>query len=327
MNICKNSFIFGVFLLFFLFLNIQPVSAQLTQGEKDTILIGRLQIQQSVKDMAVKQDREIELNHVAESLETQFINALSATDVFQIVERKRKGDIELEQAFAAVAVNPNDKNAAKVLQMAGAKYAFLPQIDGFEDITETEEYAVVGRETKRRKLFLSAVVQIVNTTTGELLSDSPSVQLDKTVEAELMRPGTTTPSEKAVIELAKEMANKLSQKSVVLLRPAKVLSITGKEVFINRGTEAGFNKGDLVEIYATEDVKDTDTGAVYKKEVSVGQATIIRVDTRSSYAAITGGDLGVAINCIVKVIKPSEPAKITEKQLTPGSSEKPLKWE
>lgn len=300
---------------------------ELAKGEKDTILIGRLQVQPSVKAMAVKQDRETELNNVAESLETQLINALTTTGVFQVVERKRKGDIELEQAFAAVAVNPNDKNAAKSLQMAGAKFAFLPQIDGFEDITETEEYAAVGRETKRRKLFLSAVVQIVNTTTGELLPDVPSVQLDKTVEAEMMRPGTTMASEKAVIELAKEMANKLSQKSVVLLRPAKVLSITGKEVFINRGTEAGFNKDDIVEIYATEDVKDTDTGTVYKKEVPMGQATITRVDAKNSYAAITGEDLGIVVNCIVKVIKPAEPAKTIEKQLTPGSSEKPLKWE
>jgi len=323
----KSSFIFRVFLLFFSFLSIQPVSAQLTQGEKDTILIGRLQIQPSVKDMAAKQDREIELSNIAESLETQFINALNATGVFQIVERKRKGDIELEQAFATVAVNPNDKNAAKALQMAGAKYAFLPQIDGFEDITDTEEYVAVGRETKRRKLFLSAVVQIVNTTTGELLPDAPSVQLDKTIEAEMMRPGTTMASEKAVIELAKEMANKLSQKSIVLLRPAKVLSITGKEVFINRGTEAGFNKDDLVEIYATEDVKDTDTGTLYKKEVPMGQATVTRADAKNSYATIAGEDLGIVKNCIVKVIKPAEPVKAAEKQLTPGSSEKPLKWE
>ncbi len=326
MKIRKSSFIFGIFLLIFSFLYTQPVSAQLTQGEKDTILIGRLQIQPSVKEMAAKQSREVELNNVAESLETQFVNTLSATGVFQVIERKRKTDIELEQAFAAVAVNPNDKTAAKALQMVGVKYAFLPQIDGFEDITEVEAYSAVGRETKRRKLFLSAAAQIVNTSTGELLPDAPSVQLNKTVEVEMTRPGTIMASERAVIELAKEMAKELSWKSVALLRPAKVLAITGKEIFVNRGTEAGFNKGDLVEIYLTEDVKDTDTGVVYKKESPVGQATITRVDSRNSYAVITGENLGIAPNCIVKVIKPVEPAKIIEKQLTPGSSEKPLKW-
>ena len=67
MKIRKSSFIFGIFLLIFSFLYTQPVSAQLTQGEKDTILIGRLQIQPSVKEMAAKQSREVELNNVAES--------------------------------------------------------------------------------------------------------------------------------------------------------------------------------------------------------------------------------------------------------------------
>jgi len=302
---------------------------ELITGEKATILVGRLQIQPSVKDMATKQSRETELNNVTESLETQLISALATTGVFQIVERKRKDDIELEQAFATVAVNPNDKNAAQSLKMAGAKYAFLPQVDGFEDITEVVQYEAIDRHTQRRKLFLSAIVQIVDTTTGELLPNAPSVQLDKMVEAEMLRTGTPMASERAVIELAKEMANKLAQKSVASLRPAKVLDITGKDVFVNRGSEAGINKGDLVEIYVTQDIKDPDTGATFKKEVSVGQANVTRVDLGSSYATITGDNLGVVKGCVVRVIKsaqPSDSAQSEEKPLTPGSSDKPMKW-
>lgn len=303
---------------------------ELTKGEKDTIIIGRLQIQPSVKDMAAKQNRETELNNLTESLETQLINALTMTGAFQIVERKRKGDLELEQAFATVAVNPNDKNAAKSLQMAGAKFAFLPQVDGFEDITEVQQYAAIDRHIQRRKIFLSAVVQIVDTTTGELLPNAPSVQLDKMVETDMLHSGTPMASERAVIELAKEMANKLSQKSIATLKPPKVLDITGKDVFINRGSEAGFNKGDLVEIYATQDVKDQDSGSIFKKEVAVGQGNITRVDAGNSYATITGDNLGIVKGCVVRVIKsvqpPSDNVQADEKPLTPGSSDKPLKW-
>ena len=172
-------FIIGLMILF----SATLCSAQdLTQGVKDTILIGRLQVQQSVKDLAAKQGHETELNNITESLETQLINALSTTGVFQIVERKRKGDIELEQAFAAVAVNPNDTNAVKSLQMAGAKFAFLPQVDGYEDLTEVVQYNAIDRHLQKRKMFLSVVVQIVDTTTGELLPNAPSVQLHKDVE-------------------------------------------------------------------------------------------------------------------------------------------------
>lgn len=302
----------------------------LTSGAKDTILIGRLQVQPSVKDMASQQGRENELNNLTESLETQLINALSMTGVFQIVERKRKGDIELEQAFAAVAVNPNDKNAAKSLQMAGAKFAFLPQVDGFEDLTEIVQYNAIDRHLQRRKMFLSVVVQIVDTTTGALLPNAPSVQLHKVVEEDMLRSGTPMASEGAVIELAKEMANKLSQKSVASLKPAKVLDITGKDIFINRGSEAGINVGDLVEIYVTQDVKDPDTGSIFKKEVSVGQANVTRVDSRDSYATITGDNLGIVKGCVVRVIKsadiPSDTAQAGQAPLTPGSSDKPIKW-
>jgi hypothetical protein len=306
------------------------VAQELPKGEKATILIGRLQVQPSVKDMAAKVNGEAQLSSVTESLETQLVSALASTGVFQIVERKRKGDIELEQAFAAVAVNPNDKNAAKSLQMAGAKYAFLPQIDGFEDITEVEQYAAIGRHTQRRKIFLSAIVQIIDTTTGELLPHAPSIQLDKVVEAELLRSGTPMASQRAVIELAKDMAGKLAQKSVASLSPAKVLDITGKEVFINRGSEAGINKGDLVEIYAVKEIKDPDTGAIYKNEVPMGQALVSRVALGSSYATMTGDNLGVVNGCVVRVIKaaelPIDSAASDAKPLTPGSSEKPLKW-
>jgi len=311
-------------------LHVPFANAQLSQGEKDTISIGDIQVQQSLQDKAKEQNNEIELNHVAESLGAQLINSLSTTNVFQIVESKRKGDIELEQAYAKVAVNPNDKNAAKALNMSGAKFVFLPQIDAFEDTTETMEYSAVNKQSVKRKLFLSAIVQIVDTTTGELLPGAPSVQLSKVVENEMAQVGSATTSEKDLIELVKEMANKLSQKSIASLRPAKVLDITDKEIFINRGSETGINKGDLVEIYVTQDIKDPDTGTILKKEVSVGQANVTRVDLGDSYAIITGDNTGIVKGCVVRVIKsvqsPNDNAQLDEKPLPPGSDEKPLKW-
>lgn len=299
----------------------------LSPGEKDTIFIGRLQVQPSVKNMAAKQDREVELDQVAESLETQLISSLTATNVFQVVERRRKGDLELEQAYAAVAVDPNDKKAAQAFKMTGAKFVLLPQIDAFEDITETTVYAAINKKSAKRKLFLSAIVQIIDTSTGELLPDVPSVYLDKVVEDEMVRAGTITASEKDLVELTKEMANKLSQTAIAFLRPAKVLDIMGKEIFINRGREAGFNPGDLVEVYATQNIRDEDSGTTFRKEVPVGQANVARADAKSSYAVVTGDNLGIAKGCLVRVIKSADvAAPKTDQDIPPGSSEKPLEW-
>lgn len=317
-------------------------AAELSTGEKDTILIGALKVQPSVIELAERMNRQPELKRIVNSLESQLISALNATRVFQLVERNRKADLELEQGFAAVAVDPNDKNAAQTGKMAGAKFAFLPQIDGFEDKSETAVYQAIGRASLSRKLFLSAVVQIVDTTTGRLLPDSPSIQLTKTEEIENARIGQISGSDEVIVALAKEMAKKLSQEVVALLRPAKVLTVTGRQVMFNRGSEAGFSKGDLIEIYAVQSVKDEDTGEMFRNEVPVGQAVINRIDKNQSYAAISGDDMGITKGCVVRFLKTAAtrategeaPPDATQPDFgtksdagtTPGSSEKPLKW-
>ena len=77
---------------------------QLSEGKKDTIFIGKVNIQPSVKQMAERHGKDLELDRVAQSLETQFISAVSSTRVFQLVDRKRIAEIQREQAFAAVSV-------------------------------------------------------------------------------------------------------------------------------------------------------------------------------------------------------------------------------
>lgn len=317
-------------------------AAELGKGEKDTIFVGPLKVQQSVIDMATKKHQQTELKRLLGSLESQFTSALSATRVFQLVERSRKDDIELEQGFAAVAVDPNDKNIAQAGKMAGAKFAFLPQVDGFEDKSDVTEFQATGRASLNRKLFVSATVQIVDTTTGKLLPDSPSIQLTKAEELENVRPNEAVGSDEFIVLLAKEMAKKLSQDVISQLRPAKVLSVTGRQVMFNRGSEAGFNKGDLVEIYAVQNVKDEESGEVFRNEVPVGQAVISRIDKSQSYATISGDDMGITKGCVVRFVKTAasraseaEPALDTTRPdfgvkddagMSPGSSEKPLKW-
>ncbi len=328
-------------------------AAELSQGEKDTIFIGALKVQSAVIESATSKGRSGELRSTMQSLDTQFVTALNATRVFQLVERRRKEDLELEQSFASVAVDPNDKNLAQAGKMAGAKFAFLPAIDGFEDRSETIEYQAIGRAALNRKIFLSVMVQVVDTTTGKLLPDSPSVQLTKIEVVENVRTGQATGSDRAVVELAKEMAQKLSRELVSLLRPAKVLAVTGKQLMINRGSESGFSKGDLVEIYATQEVKDEDTGETFRNEVPVGQAKVVRLDKKQSYASILGENLGIAKGCVVRTVKSQEQAENDPRgdergheargseqggneqlsregagagDITPGSSEKPLKW-
>lgn len=317
-------------------------AAELATGERDTIYIGDLTVKPSVTEMAGKKKRLTELKRVSDSLESQLISALNATRVFQLVEQNIKSDAEQEREAAPVPADTDDKGAAQTGRAAGAKFAFLPQIDGFEDKSETTEHRAIGRASMSRRLFLSAVVQVVDTATGKLLPDSPSIQLAKTEEVEYARIGQLSGSDEIIVALAREMANKLSQEVVALLRPAKVLAATGRQVLFNRGSDAGFLKGDLVEIYSVQNVKDDDTGELFRNEVPVGQAVISRIEKNQSYATISGDDLGITKGCVVRFMKTaarrsaeSEPPPDAtlpdfgtkgDAGSTPGSGEKPLKW-
>ncbi len=319
---------------------------QLTKGAKDTIFIGEMKVEPSVKARAVEDGKQLELDRVAGALDSQFNRAVSSTRVFQLVERKRLKDLNLEQSFAAVAADPNDEKAARALKMSGARYAFLPEIDGFQDRTAVDEYQAIGRESMTRNLFLSASVRIVDTTTGEFLPDVPNVQLNKVETVAMAGLGEAKGSDQVLVEMAREMASRLSGEVIGLLRPAKVLMVTGKQLMVNRGTEAGFVAGAELEIYAIQEVTDDDTGEVFLNEILVGQALVERADSKKSFAKITGDDMGVAKGCIVKPVATAgtgrtiAPATWSGGKLedgtqtkpvsvspdTPGSSEKPLNW-
>ena len=324
----KFKKLLGAYLACMAFLAVPFVSqaAELAQGKQETIFVGELKIQSSVAEQARQRGKLLELKRAMQTLDSQFTSALSATRVFQLVERKRKGDIELEQGFAAVAVDPNDKSAAQAGKMAGAKFAFLPEINGFEDNTERVEQTAIGRSSIERKLYISAVVHVVETTTGKLLPDAPSISVTKE-EVISARSGQAQTSDQLLVELVKEAAQKLSQELVAQLRPAKILAMTGRQITINRGTEAGFQVGDMVEVFASRDVKDEDTGETFREELPVGKAKIIRSDKKQSAANIGGEDLGIAKGCIVKPVhKEARNVDSGSMDQTPGSSDKPVTW-
>jgi len=283
----KISFVFAILLA-----ALPCLGQELASGGKDTVLIGRLNVLPSVIESAKQQGKTLELKSITDALESQFITAVSATRVFEVVERKRKDDLELEQAFAAVAVDPNDKNAAQLGMMAGVKYAFLAQVFSFEDRANVIQSRLTDASVSQRKIYLAGLVQVIDTTTGKMLPDAPSVEVSKTLS------GPAAESNRAFVELAGEMATKLSQAVVSLLKPAKVLAVTGPQVMINRGSESGFSVGAVVNFYAVQEIKDPDTGEVFRNEIPVGEGKIIRADTKKSFAMIVGDNMGIAAGCV-----------------------------
>jgi len=184
--------------------------------------------------------------------------------------------------------------------MAGAKYVILATVDGFEDRSETLKHTAIGRESTNREIFASAVVQIVDTTSGRMMPEVPSVQMVKGENVELAQPGGAKVSDRVLAALAKDMAQALARQATAYIRPAKVLAVTGKQILINQGANAGFSPGTMVEILATQEIIDEDTGESFLNEVPVGTGKVSRSDARKSFAILEGEDLGIAKGCIAR---------------------------
>lgn len=308
--------------------------AELSLNEKDTIFIDAVRIQPSLSEKVQRDGTSLALQRAAETLEAEFTTALSATRVFQLVERNELAILAKEQELTDNGmVDLESSNAAKAGRLLGAKFVFIPTLDGFADSTTTKSYTASGRSDVNRELFFSAVVRIINAKTGALLPDAPSVQLKKSeVARNLAEDQVDSGGEEFLVTQAKVLARQLAQAAVAMIRPVKVLKVSGKQLLINRGSEAGFNLGDQVEIFAVENIRDEESGETYRNEIPVGQAEIIRIDNKQSFAMISGDDLGITAGGIVKIFRAAGAAPRSGSDVpppaieTPGSSEKPLKW-
>ena len=64
------------------------VSAQLSQGEKDTIFIGPVKVNSGVVESARKSKRDVALEQLAQALRTELVTEINQTRVFTIVESR-----------------------------------------------------------------------------------------------------------------------------------------------------------------------------------------------------------------------------------------------
>ena len=97
-----------------LFLPLLSSGAELSLGEKDTIFIDAVRIQPSLFEKAQHDGTSLDLQRAADTLEAEFTPALSATRVFQLVERNELATLAKEQELTTSGgVDAEYLNAAK----------------------------------------------------------------------------------------------------------------------------------------------------------------------------------------------------------------------
>ena len=110
----------------------------------------------------------------------------------------------------------------------------------------------------------------------------------------LARLGDVPHSDNILVTLVKQIASKLALLSVETIHPAKIISVRGKIVTINRGESYGFKVGNKLDVFGIDEVVDDETGEIYKSEIPLGSIIVNRVTPDLTYALIGDDNLGIS---------------------------------
>jgi uncharacterized protein YcfL len=267
---------------------------------KDTLFIGNVKVAPSVLKKAKDDKQTDNLERARDIMISQLPVASSNGRVFQLVDRDRMNEIMQEKDLTQIL--SSDPKSVEILKLLGAKYALFVEINAFE--FRADKTILKGQVDHRYISLISATAKITDVDTGKILPDMPAVV--KTLERKVLDGEVADAAinrEQMIVELSKQVSTELVHEVQAILYPAKVLVARKNEVMINRGEEF-FPLDTKIEIYASNEVKDPNTGEKFLDEVKVGEGVIVRTDKQKSFAKLIGEDTGINTdNCIVRAVK------------------------
>ena len=280
-----NRFIYSPFLIAFS-IGLSAISSPVLAAKK-TIGIGAVEVTPSILQSANAAGSSDVLSRISQVMDGQLIDKIHNTRKFDVFSRSDLAKVLKEQEFANSGnVDVSDPNAAKAFMLGGIQYILTTSISDFQDHKETAYFEGLGETISKRTIRMGAVAKIYDTTTGKLL-ESANFQIDTGGHEEKNRFVTSSSgssSDKFIQQLATEMADRIANRVVDTLYPARVLAVTGNQVTINRGDGAGIEVGQVWEIFALgEELIDPDTGeSLGQEESSIGRVHIKRVNPKTS---------------------------------------------
>jgi Curli production assembly/transport component CsgG len=271
---------------------------------KAVLGIGAVRPTPSLVDAVRSAGTENSMNRVIEAMDSQLMDRLHNTRKFTLVARSDLKDVLKEQNLVASGnVDTDDGAAAQAFKLAGCQYLVVCTVDNFQDYTETAHFEGYNESASKRVLQFSLVAKIYNTTTGKLL-ESADLQL---TNGETQRDPSYVQANGDLKEelyslMARLMSQKVSDRVVDVLYPAKVIAKTDNIVTFNRGDGTNVEVGQLWDAYALgQEMFDPDTHeSLGREEVKVGKVRVTDVLPRFSKAEVVE-DRGVDIGQILRI--------------------------
>jgi TolB-like protein len=280
-------------------------------ADKDTITFGHGFIVRETVETSTK------------FLTSELMTFLVKTNKFDVVERSRMKDILTEQEFSESGyISP--ETAVKLGKLIGADYFVMGKIEQFQASLENKKIPYTNEIQKQYEGKITVNVRIVDSRGGKVVAANKFAVEHE--DRNRRQDKEVTPDD--FLDALKEKAVKEIVNGIVEgVFPLKVIKITGDKVYINRGTGVSFKVGDTLTVLAQgEGLVDPDTGeSLGSAEEEVGQVEVLTVQKKFSTAKILSGAGKIKKGAIVRLGQQEADSAI-EKELTPGSSDKPFNW-
>jgi len=239
---------------------------------------------------------------VGRGMADMLVTALVKSGKYRVIERQEIEKIINEQQLGQSGM-VTAQSAAKVGQLLGVEIAIIGSVTEFGHARSD-----IGGRVKRIGIGVSKIgatvgidVRFINTNTGEILT-AENIRKQKSKKGL----SVSTPKfafrnrnkfddslvGKATREAIEDIIKLLDEKSAAIPWQAKIITVKDNTIFINVGSEAGVQVGDVFYIYSKgEELVDPDTG------LSLGS-----IDSKIGKIEVTNNNIGngKASQCIIK---------------------------
>lgn len=265
--------------------------------EKPVVAIKEAEVSESVSSSVRKQ---LNLEKILAEMEASF----QATRKFDVVTRNKSTMVAIreEQQFAQSDLAAGDAAVSGAMQ--NADFLIIPTVHRFVFYTSTKKIPNLQNKyfrTDQGTLEINA--QIVDTTTGQIKTTFFMKDSFSTKE-QMVNGSGGVPSKKYFTDLAKGVSAQMSDQFIALIFPVEIINMKGDKVYLNRGKDGGFKKGDILDVfYPGEELIDPSTGeSLGSAEEYSGQIKISRVNPKFTIATIIQDKIegDIEVGCIVR---------------------------
>jgi curli biogenesis system outer membrane secretion channel CsgG len=236
---------------------------------------------------------------LGQAANNEFVTQLDRTGHFTLIEREQLQAILGEQSLGASGAVAQS-TAAKIGKLTGAQLIMTGSITSFSIKKQGGSFMGVGAAKGKAESKLD--VRFIDTTTGETVltavgsgskgmggfsfrGTSFEQEYDEGVASEALRPAVEQAVKEIVANVAKLQAYAGSAGA------GKVLDAKSPtQIYIDGGTEAGMNAGDVFAVYrVTEEIKDDDGNVLDTVTEKVGEIVVTRVLNKSAVCEARSG--------------------------------------